>query len=139
MDESLSYSLSFIKIHSGSKFIKKKTNPAFSPYVKFSIIVFLFSQKSPGTAEESGPSRVCSPSSAQNGLPQRTQHHWGQHTHTHRCRGRKCVVHVDSLTRHSPGCQPAVSFSILGSPPLSRSIDLLLRLRQLYTMKPESL
>ena len=46
--------------------------------VKLSFSLHLFVQKSPGTAEKGGRSRLCSPGSATDGLPQRTQHHWGK-------------------------------------------------------------
>lgn len=38
------------------------------------------------------------------------------HTYTtHRCK-KKCVVHIDSLTRHPPGCQSAVILFYFGLP-----------------------
>lgn len=48
---------------------------------------------------------------------------------------KECVVHIDSLTRHPPGCQSAVSYSILASLLLSGSIDPLARLNQHYMME----
>lgn len=48
---------------------------------------------------------------------------------------KECVSHIDSLTRHSPGCQSAVSYSILASLRLSGSIDLLVRINQHYLME----
>lgn len=41
------------------------------------ISLFAFAQKSPGTAEKGGSSRMRSPGPAEDGLPQRSQHHWG--------------------------------------------------------------
>lgn len=79
----------------------------------------MFSQKSPGTAKESGRSRLRSPSSAQNGLPQRTQHHRGVLLYSYIYNTqmqKKCVVHIDSLTRHPPGCQSAVILFYFGLP-----------------------
>lgn len=48
---------------------------------------------------------------------------------------KECVFPIDSLTRHSPGCRSAVSYSIFASLRLSGSIDLLGRIKQHYLME----